>query len=81
MVSKDEVLDILQKWERIFGSKSERDKWIIKTWGEKDRDIEEFRREFNKVIIYILNKPEKPTAYWEDGKVILVFEDGRKVDL
>lgn len=73
MVSKDEVLDILQKWECLFGSKYERDRWIIKTWKEKDHDIDEFRRDLNKVIMYILNKPEKPTVFWKDGKVIFVL--------
>lgn len=81
MASKDEVLDILQKWEFLFGSKSERDRWIVKTWKEKDCEIDEFRRELTKVITYILNKPEKPTVFWRDGKVILVFEDGRTVEL
>lgn len=84
MASKNEILDILQKWECLFGSKSERDRWIIKTWSEKDRDIEEFRRELNKVLVYILNEQEREKnscLFKHVHRVTLHLEDGREIDL
>ena len=81
MVSKDEVLDILQKWECLFGDKEERDRWLFKTWRDKNHDIDEFRRDLNKVVTYILNEPEKDILIRNDGQLIIHLRDGRMVEL
>ena len=81
MVSKDEVLDILQKWECLFGDKEKRDHWLFKTWRDKDHDINEFRRDLNKVVMYILNEPEDKVLIGDCGRVIIRLKDGRMVEL
>ena len=82
MASKNEILDILQKWECLFGDKEERDRWLFKTWRDKDRDIDEFRKELKKVVIYILNEPEDKVLIRDNGRqVIIRLRDGRMVEL
>lgn len=58
-IKNNEILDILQKWEWAFGQRSSREQWSNKSKEEQDNDIDEFRRELNKVVMFAMNKEEK----------------------
>lgn len=44
-----DVIEILDKWEILFGQRTERELWNTKSTEEQEKDIEEFKNDLEKV--------------------------------
>lgn len=53
--SKENILDILEKWKFFLGQRSGRELWADKSRETQDKDIINFNRDIEKVKNYILS--------------------------
>lgn len=49
----EEILDILKKWDFFYGQRAGRELWADKPREIQDIDIENFRRDLEKVIEFV----------------------------
>ncbi len=53
-IKKEDILDILSKWEFFLGQRSGRELWADKPREVQDQDIINFNRDIEKIKNYIL---------------------------
>lgn len=56
MLNKNDILDILAKWEFIFGQRAGRELWGSKPEHIQDEDIANFNSDIQKVKEYVANE-------------------------
>ena len=49
----EEILDILKKWDFFYGQRAGRELWADKPRETQDIDIENFRRDLEKVTEFV----------------------------
>lgn len=54
---KNQVLDILNKWEFFYGQKAGRDLWADKPVNIQEKDLSDFNRDINIVKQYVMSMP------------------------
>ena len=48
-----EVIDILEKWGFFYGQRAGRELWSTKPKEVQDADIEDFKKDLKKVVLYV----------------------------
>lgn len=60
MITKEQAIDIVRKFDFFYGQRSGRELWASKPLGVQEADLQNFRRDCRELLNFLKNLEELP---------------------